>query len=301
MIASQYAGFFERLGHRVVATRSAHWYDARARLYLSLPHSVTISPDRAELEQLFSGFRAWGARFPAPVTAPGRESYALVADDPNYALERLSGNARSKVRRGLKQCDVRRVEPAFIRAHGERANNDTLTRLTVKDPYPWARYWDAAAATPDIEVWAALDGADPVAYLVIAVVDGVAELLVARSRDDALRHYPNNALVFTAVQDLIKRPSVHEVFFGLESLEAESGVDRFKESVGFHRMPLRQRVVFPPLVNAVLSSSVVSRVLQRLARRQPAAEAWRKLEGLLIFHGSLPDTRVAHKETAWTS
>lgn len=297
-----YARFFERLGHRVVTTGTNVWYEARARVYMSLPNSMPIEPQGDELTALFARPRCWGVRFPAPAEGPGRLSYALVLDDPEYDLASLSANARSKVRRGVKQWTVERVDPAFVRAHGIRANTDTLARLLVqKDPYDWNVYWDAVAATPDVEVWAAFEGTEIAAYVVIALVDGIAEILTARSQDATLKRYPNNALVFTAVRDLLHRPGLDRVFFGVESLDLAEGVEEFKFSLGFRRLPIRQRIVFPPFVDRLLRHRFVGRAVRNITRLQPRLEVARKLEGLLIFHGSLAEDRGARKEAAWTS
>jgi hypothetical protein len=198
---------------------------------------------------------------------------------------------------------VRRLESHDVRERGARAHADTLTRLRLQhDPYPWARWWDAVGTTPGVEVWGALIDRDIAAYLVVAVVNDTAEILVERSRNDALGHYPNNALVFTVAQDLLGRPGLDHLFFGLESLESSAaGVDHFKVSLGFRQRPLRQRIILHGLAERVLRVPLVTQAVRSAARRWPQRETLRKLEGLLLFHGSLAETREASKETSWTS
>lgn len=302
MSRDTFAEFLERLGHRVVRTESCGWYDMQSRFFLAFPHSVPVSLSRDELRRAFAGTRGVGLRFVAPLDDPGRESYALMVDDPAYDLEQLSSNTRSKIRRGVKACEVRRLEPTFVRAHGERANADSLERMRfTKDLYDWSTYWDAVDATPSAEVWGAVRGTEVLAYLVALHVEGCAEILVERSGNDGLRHYPNNALVYTAVRDLIRRPEVTRILFGLESLEAVSGVDQFKESMGLQRRPLRQRIVFHPLLQPVLGSALVRRGVRAHARRRPEDQFWRKVEGLLDFNAGPAAARPAQEEASWTS
>ena len=80
--------------------------------------------------------------------------------------------------------------------------------------YDWDRYWDAVTATPDVEVWGALREQRLLAYLVAVPVEGWAEFLIARSADDGLRHYPNNALLFTVARDLLRRSDIERILFG---------------------------------------------------------------------------------------
>jgi hypothetical protein len=282
------AGFVERLGHRVIRGESCYWYDQSPRFCLAFPHSQPVSPGRAELRQVFRETRCLGVRFVAPPESPGRASYALMLDDPGYDLDSLSANSRSKVRRGLKQCEVRRIDAPFARAHGQAANNDTLRRTGfAHDVYDWDRYWDAVAATPEVEVWGAIRESRLLAYLVAVPVEGCADILVARSADDGLRYYPNNAVLFTAARDLLQRQGIDRILFGLEPLEAVAGVDSFKESMGFTRRPIRQRIVFHPFAERIARARATVRIARALARRRSGGIFWRKLEGLLTFQGSL--------------
>jgi hypothetical protein len=282
------ATFLERIGHRVVRGESCHWYTQGARFWAAFPHSKPVAPSRSELATVFEKTRCLGLRYVSSPDGLGRESYALMLDDPSYDLDSLSSNTRSKVRRGLKQCEVRRLDASFARAHGHRANEDTLRRTGfTRDMYDWNRYWDAVASTPDIEVWGALRGSELLAYLVAIPLEGCAEIPVARSSDDGLRHYPNNALLFTVAHTLIRQPGIDRILFGLESLEAVAGVDSFKESMGFFRRPIRQRIVFHPLVEPIVRARVTGRIARALVKRRSASMFWRKVEGLLLFHGSL--------------
>jgi hypothetical protein len=286
------AAFLTRLGHRVVRTRSCYWYDLWPRFFLAIPHSVPVTPTAAELRALFGVTRGVGARFMSPVAGPGRSSYAFILDDRGYDLDRVSANTRSKIRRGLKHCVVRRLDPGFVRARGADTNADTLARMRFQqDVYGWDRYWNAVAASDGIEVWGAVQADDVLAYAVVAHVEGCAEILVARSRSDALRYYPNNALVFTLAQDLLGRRDVDRILFGLEPLEPVDGVNAFKDSMGFRREPLRQRVVFHPWLARVMASRLARRAAGLMAQRRPQVEFWRKLDGALSFDAPGPPSR----------
>ena len=298
MTGDAMAAFLERIGHRVVRSDSCSWYEQGWRFFAALPHARPISPDRAELRRVFRETRCFGVRFVSGPDGPGRPSYALILDDRAYGFDSLSANSRSKVRRGLKECEVRRLDPAFARAHGRTANEDTLRRIRfAHDVYDWDRYWAAVAATPDVEVWGALREGQLLAYLVAVLVEGSAELLIARSADGGLRHYPNNALLFTVVRDLLGRSDIERIVFGLESVEPVAGVDTFKESMGFVRRPIRQRIVLHPLAEPLARVRATAHIARALARRPGAGTFWRKLEGVLVFHGSL-DPRADSEQMA---
>lgn len=281
------AAFLERLGHRVVRTEDAWWYDFYRGFYVSFPHHRQITPARAELRRLFRGLTA-GVRYVAPPESPGRPSYAMMCADRAYDLACLSANTRSKVRRGLSRCRIERLDPAFVRARGHQAHADTLARIGVRDPYPWDAYWRAVEQSDCVEVWGAVAGDELVAYLVGVLADRCFEIMVARSSTEALRYYPNNALVYSVVREILSRPGMEAVWFGIESLEGAHRVDDFKLSMGFAKAPIRQRIVLHPLVRPAFRSRLVLRGIEALAARQPRNEIWRKLQHLAGFENATP-------------
>lgn len=276
--------FFERLGHRVVQIESAHWYNAHRYFYASFPFHRLVKPGANELSRLFTGFCV-GVRYFGPPEGLGRLSYAFLCRDRCYDLDLLSPNTRSKVRRGLKHCTVEQLEPKYVRMHGKAAHDDTLRRIRIRDPYPWEVYWQAVEESDCVEVWGALTGKDLAAYIVAILADGCCQIMVARSSSDFLRFYPNNALLFTVVQNMLSRPEMEQIWFGAESFEDVSGTDHFKLSMGFVKAPIRQRVVFHPLLRPALCNPLVIRAVCGLARRLPQSEFWRKLNGITPFVG----------------
>src|SRR5512139_475504 len=158
MSVEHFTQFLTALGHRVVRTESAYWYDASRLFLLSLPSHQTIAPEREELQTLLRGGRVWGVRFPAPLDGPGKPSYQIVCDERGYGLERLSANVRSKVRRGLRRCEVTGVPFSELATHGLAADRDTLARQGRRvrlNGRRWAQYWAAAATTRGMEGWGA--------------------------------------------------------------------------------------------------------------------------------------------------
>lgn len=275
------------IGHHVVATPSAYWYDASRFFYLSAPPHRVYDPTADELRGVLRRPPCLGVRFAAPLHGGGKLSYQIVCDNRVYGLDALSANVRSKIRRGLKRCAVGPVPFPVIARAGRRAHRDTLARQARDTPLAgaaWDRFWAAAAATHGFEGWGAWSGDVLAAFLVTVTFDEGVEFLLARSCSDELGAYPNNALIFTVAEEMLVRRGVPEITFGLESLEPVGPLDEFKFSMGFERRALRQRVVFHPLLRALLRRSPVRALVRRWTeRRGPEAVFWRKAAGLLRF------------------
>jgi hypothetical protein len=285
MSARNFSGFLERLGHRVVETGSGAWYDANRFFFLGIPSHELRAPRSEEMHALWRA-RALGVRFTTPLGEPGKPSYQIVCDERGYGLDLLSGNTRSKVRRGLKRCSIRRVSPVEVAERGRQANRDTLARQDragLLDGAKWGRFWDAVAATEGMEVWSAWVDETLAAFLVTAELGDRVEFLLARSRDDCLSAYPNNALIFHVTEEMLVRRRVAEITFGLESLEPVAPLDQFKFSMGFRAKALKQRVLFHPVLAAMLRSSAVRTLCRRWGEARQGGVFWRKAAGLLRF------------------
>jgi GNAT acetyltransferase-like protein len=285
--AAAYAGFLRAIGHRVVSTASAHWYDASRVFFLSAPPNRVYEPAESEIRSVLRTRACFGVRYAAPLQGSGKLSYQIGCDNRGYGLEALSGNVRSKVRRGLKRCRVEALSFAVLASAGRQANADTVARQGregVLSDQRWERFCSAAGQTPGFEAWSAWCGDELAAFLVTVTFDDCVEFLLARSCDRHLGAYPNNALIFTVAEDMLTRRGVPEITFGLESLEPVGPLDEFKFGMGFRQMPLRQRVVFHPVVQAVMRHRPVRAVFRRWSERHSGdGMFWRKAAGLLRF------------------
>jgi hypothetical protein len=283
----RFAHFLAATAHRVLRGAGAFWYDASPGFFLSLPSHHQLRPTAADLRALLRHQPCAGLRFPAPLDGPGKLSYQIVCDARGYDVAGLGANVRSKVRRGLRRCTIAPVPFATIAAEGMAADRDTLSRqgrAVRLDGPAWQRFWEAAAATVGMEGWAAYVGAEMAAFLVSVQFDDSVEFLLARSRSSCLDAYPNNALIFRVAREMLVHRGLRQITFGLESLEPVRALDQFKFGMGFRPAQLRQRVVFHPLVRALLRPGAVRAALRRYAdARGVEGGVWRKALGLVRF------------------
>ena len=270
--------------------RSAHgwWYEAGPRFLLGVPTHVQLSIDPREARDIFRATGALGIRYVASRADIGRVSWQMSATGSEYSMEDFSGNTRSKIRRGLKSNEIRLISGAELKQHGEQAFLDTVERQGRADRYGlerWHKLLAAADATPGIEIWSAWHENTLAAYLLIMVFEDVCELYEARSRNDSLRHYPNNALIYTVTEDLLVRRGMREVTFGIEGLEELDTLDQFKLAMGFVRKPIRQHVIFRPALRPALALKPVRDAFVAMAARPGSASFWRRAKSLIGFAG----------------
>jgi hypothetical protein len=280
--------FYAAAGFKTHRSEHGGWYEAGPRFLLAVPTHLPLSIDAAEARTIFRSTGALGIRYVAAHPDLGRPSWQMSATGTAYSMDDFSGNTRSKIRRGLKANEVRRISGSELAGCGEQAFLDTVERQARADRYGidrWHRLLAAADRTPGIEIWAAWHEGTLAAYLLTMVFDDVCELYEARSRNDCLRHYPNNALIYTITEEMLVRRGKREVTFGIEGLEELDTLDQFKLAMGFVRKPIRQHVIFRPPLGAALAWKPVRDLLGRVAARPGSASFWRRAQSLVGFAG----------------
>ena len=288
MTSESMSSFFADAGFKVHSSESADWYEAGARFMLSLPSHRSVVVSEAEAKRVLRDTGAVGLRYVTDVAEGSRESYQIVAKGADYCLENLASNARSKIRRGLKRHELARISGEELETAGLQAFMDTLDRQDRRSRSSlesWKRLLRAADRQEAVEIWGAWHGDTLAAYLMIFLIDDVCEFYQGRSRNDYLKHYPNNALVYYLTEEMLAKRGLREVTYGLESLEPVSSVDAFKWSMGFERKPIFQRVVFHPAVNSALRIPGAPAALRWMGSRESAGSFWRKARGLVDFAG----------------
>ena len=83
------------------------------------------------------------------------------------------------------------------------------------------------------------------------------------------------------------------IFYGLHSLDAPESVDEFKFRMSLTAKPVRQRVVFSPLLMPVCNSAGYA-ITERLLHRYPDNPMLAKAEGMLRFY--LEEKRPADRQ-----
>lgn len=276
--------FYTAAGVQTFHSGDHYWYEAGPRFLMGMPPHRTVVLDRASAREILRETGAAGIRYLTEPEGGGVLSYRTVARGADYGIERLSSNARSRVRRGLKRNEVRRILGSELADEGEQAFVETMRRqerFSSRAIESWRRLLSAVDSEPACEVWTAWHEGQLAAYLITIRIEDICEFFQARSRNDLLRSYPNNALIYHVAQHMLCERGVREISFGIETVSDDRGVEGFKASLGFGRHPVHQRVVFHPALAGVLAVPGVRTFIERSAEWGSVPEAWRKAAGLV--------------------
>jgi hypothetical protein len=281
------------LGHHIYRTPSSYWYDAGPRVLQAFPYHWLIRPEPKELQRLIVGHNILAVRFSCPLdSSEGMASYHVVLDDPDYCLEKLKSQARNGVRRGLDNCQVERISLERLADEGWNLQQDTLdrqNRLKSMTESEWKKICLAARGLPGFEAWGAMVSGELAATILVCQIDDECYVPYAQSHRKFLAMHVNNALFYTASRDMLTRKGVSGIFFSLHSLDAPESVNEFKFRMNLKARPVRQRVVFHPILVPIAGQFTHKMVVNQI-QKHPDNPFLAKVEGMLRFYlnGKLP-------------
>jgi hypothetical protein len=287
MNVDNYREYLERIGHCVIKSESGYWFDAGPRMYESIPPFAQINPSEDEIRYLFRRHHMVGIKYCTDMNIMvGKPSFLYVCEDPSYAIDSLGRQTRRKIRQGLKECQVHRIDFECLYTQGMPANQDTLARQKRSDsnfdnPAGWRRFCQAASQVEGALAWGAFVGDQLTAYTFGFVIDDYCILIYQMSRTEIIHLHINQALTYTATREILSLPDIHCVSQGHETIRDLPGLDTYKVRMGYTKRPLRQVVKLHPLAKPVMLSSVGRHSLRRFRRWLPDSDPLICAEGIL--------------------
>lgn len=287
MSAERFAEYLENMGHTVVKSANAWWFNSAPLVFQNFPFHLPASPTLGEVDSILAT-RGAAARYTCRLDQ-GRLSYKIACPDKNYDLKTLGGKARNQTRRGLENCVVRQLELSELPRLGAlELDRDTHIRQGRSIPKNhhahWLRYYEAARQSGLAEAWGSFVDDRLGAYLISFLIEGCANIFILRSDRGQLKQYPNNALVYSYTKTALSRKEVEEVSFGLEPIQTDlDSLDHFKTGMGYEKIPIGQRVQIHPLARLLCRGSLLNR-LEEWSERRSNTERGRKLHGLFKWY-----------------
>lgn len=288
MNAEIYAEWLRGQGHRVIRTPSSYWHSQQLRVYQAFPFHWVIDPPEEELELLMRQNGTIGLRYSAPLKASlGCVSYHVVYEQSTYDINQLGKRTRHNIRLGLRDCDIAPLSfKCLAGAEGWRLRCDTLERQQRELGWSrknWEKSWLLAADLPGFEAWGAFVGNSLAASQVTFQMEDCCYLVHQQSLREHHKQLVNKALSFKVIETMTGRPSVKSFFFGLHSLDAPAGVDGFKFLMGCSAKPVRQRIVFHPLL-APCFNRFTNAVVNSVRLLRPRNRTLSKASGMISFY-----------------
>jgi hypothetical protein len=293
MNAETLAEWMKRQGHCVVQTSSSYWVEAGPRVYQAIPYHLLIAPSEEELNRFIREEKAIALRYSTPLDSPsGAYSYHVVRVPGDYTLEALPKKGRYDIRKGLGVAKVEQISFDRLAKEGWSLRLDTLLRQGRREAENqgwWEKLCRSAADLPGFETWAAIADGKLAATLIAFQCDNHWSVFYQQSLTTYLQQGVNHALTFEFTRNICARSEPADIFYGVHSLDAPSSVDEFKFRLGYMAKPVRQRVVFHPMLRPLINNATFS-FYKGIKNILPYQSVLSKAEGLMRFYlqGKLP-------------
>lgn len=288
-----FAEWLVRQGHQIFKSKSSNWVNAGPGILQAFPYDSVISPEPSEINELFKSSKSFALRYSALLNHDeGMISYHVVYEGDDFALAHLPKKVRHDIQHGMDYCEYKPIDFDMMETQGWRLRKDTLSRqgrtgAETKDF--WSMLCRSAEGLPGFEAWGAVKNNELIASIFTYTNNGVASILYQQSLTGHLKYGINNTLAFVYTNYVLANNKASRIFYGLNSLDAPASVDEFKFRMGFAAKPIRQRVVFNPLV-APLFNPLTHAGLRSIHKLIPGNPTIAKAEGMVRFYleGKLP-------------
>ena len=147
----------------------------------------------------------------------------------------------------------------------------------------WKRYCASTEGLGGFEAWGAYKEDKLASYLMGFQMEDHFTILYQSSATEFLRFYPNNALIFTVTKLMLSRPEITAISYGPELLDAPESLDTFKFRMGYSKRPMKQRIVFNPLVRPFIGQTL-HKVVKLFADKRTESDTLRKVDGIINFY-----------------
>lgn len=176
--------------------------------------------------------------------------------DGKVNIEELPKQARKNIRKGLKNCDVRKV-----------SRDDYFDQIYDCYVAAWRRYKNAGRAMAveefrrfydcrqDLTFWAAFERETEklVGYLTVDEKNDYAEICQAKFHPEYLHIQVSAAIYYTVLMHYLEEKNMKYVSSGTKSINHETNSQEYKESTfGYRKAYCRLHVVYNPKVRWVV-------------------------------------------------
>lgn len=245
------------IGYRVFGAGGAVWRrNQGAVIPYNMPHAMppfSNAQARNLVLRHWAFLVRWDENFDA---VPESEWWHLIKDDWED-LDGLSGNTRSKVRRGLKRFVSGRVSRDEVLNEGYDVYRSAFGRYnTFETVYSPERFHNAVLSLPsEIEFWAVRDretGA-MVSFSENVVRDGACFYNTIWFQPEALKQYAGYALIYEMNKHYLNECGLAYVSDGARNISHQTGIHEFlQEKFLFRRAYADLRVVYFPGIGLIV-------------------------------------------------
>jgi len=207
------------------------WKKYNGALIPQLPPHVESELDLDFIKKKIKSERAFFARWISEFDRKKASNFWYVINDKSLALEDYSVNTRSKIRRGFKELEVKRIDKKQMLEAGYAVYIAAFKRYkTINKPMSHNKFLDYIEALDEFwEYWGVFNKQDNllIAYSQNKVVDSQCYYSTIKFHVDYFKKYPSYVLYYTMNRHYLNERNLRYVNEGTRSILHETNVQSF--------------------------------------------------------------------------
>ncbi|MBE7549409.1 MAG: hypothetical protein HS127_20535 [Planctomycetia bacterium] len=250
--------FLEMLDQKIYWIDDVPFSAYRPFFYWSLPRFANYQIRDYKIFYRLLLTKALGVIFPI---GDGNKLINFFVSQPQYDIKTLHSKKRNQTRRGLERCVIQLVDWEQMRLEGLDINRESLERQQrrsgrLDNAHWWDRQCRVSAQFPDVKAWGAFVEGNLTAYVHVIIHDNVtmngkqervANIAHFMSDSRYLKHYPNEALIYTVTKEL---RDIHNcAFVMLGNTSDDPKLTLWKRHMGYQEEPVSFRVLANPVLH----------------------------------------------------
>lgn len=215
----------------MIAHNDIRWRKYQGALMPDVPPHIAIEISYTDVRYLLKYSRAYFLRWISDFDCDDETDFYYVIKSSTRSLEELSSNTRSKVRRGLKNCSVRKVDRDYIAVNAYDVYRKAFGRYEADSrPVREEEFSDGIRNrdASEWDFWAVFDKTGSlIAYSQNRLEDSSCNYSTIKFDPEGLRLYSSYALFFEMDNYYLNTLQLRYVNDGARSISHDTNVQNF--------------------------------------------------------------------------
>jgi hypothetical protein len=215
------------------------------------PCFVNLEP--GEARSLLEESGAWLLRYSSDPTEVDTTWWYIVCD--TYDISALKSNRRNKIRRGHRNCSVRKLSPHWLADYGYECYTAAFKRYSGSEPDSREEYREIVLSTTNgpFEYWGVLVDDQLVGYTKCIVEERYVSLPVIKFHPEFLRLYSSYALFDSMLSHYVAERGM-AVCNGNRSVAHDTNIQEFlRDQFGFRHLFCKLNIVYRPWLDLTVA------------------------------------------------
>ena len=234
------------------------WKKYNGALIPDYPPHIESEVDLLFLKQEIKYNRALFARWVSEFDRKDKSDFWYIINDKFLEIEEYSVNTRSKIRRGLKELEVRKICKEEMLEHGYSVYSSAFNRYyTINKPMNNREFINHIEDLDGLwEFWGVFNKEDNllIGYSQNKVIDNQCYYSTIKFHVDYLKKYSSYVLYYTMNSHYLKERNLSYVNEGTRSILHATNVQSFLiEKFKFRKAYCRLNIIYSPRIKLLLS------------------------------------------------